>query len=133
MTKFDSLKENFTMALERLADVLKKEKDDIVRDSAIKRFEIVFDLGWKTLKEFLEREKGEVCNAPKDCFRKAYHLDVLDYDVFWIDLTDIRNEIVHSYSEETAEKVYVLLPKALVAFRALENVFSAGVGGTNPN
>lgn len=44
MTKFESLIEDFGNALKRFEEILREEKTDIVRDSAIKRFEIVFDL-----------------------------------------------------------------------------------------
>lgn len=43
MTKFKSLLEDFKNALSRFEEVLKLEKNEIVRDSAIQRFEIVFD------------------------------------------------------------------------------------------
>jgi len=55
MTKFQSLQEDFARALQRFEEILVEPKNDIVRDSAIKRFEMVFDLGWKTLKAFLEK------------------------------------------------------------------------------
>lgn len=54
MTKFKSLQSDFEKAILRLAEVLKEIKTDIVRDSAIKRFEITFDLSWKAVKAFLE-------------------------------------------------------------------------------
>ena len=37
----------FQKAVVRLEEVLKKEKNDFIRDSAIKRFELAFDLSWK--------------------------------------------------------------------------------------
>lgn len=49
MTKFESLWEDFQKALLRLEEVLKEKRSDIIRDSAIKRFEIAFDLVWKML------------------------------------------------------------------------------------
>ena len=49
MTKFESLLEDFLHIVERLEEILREQKIDIVRDSAIKRFELAFDLSWKTL------------------------------------------------------------------------------------
>ena len=49
MTKFEKHLEDFKKAVERLEEVLKLEKTDITRDSAIKRFEIAVDTGWKAL------------------------------------------------------------------------------------
>jgi len=50
--------EKLTKAIERLEEVLKLEKNAVVRDSAIQRFEFTFDLAWKTLKLYLEEVEG---------------------------------------------------------------------------
>ena len=46
----------------------KKKKNDVVRDSAIKRFELCFELSWKTLKDFLA-EEGILCRFPRSCLK----------------------------------------------------------------
>jgi hypothetical protein len=48
MSKFESLLEDFGKILTKLDEVLKLEKTEINRDSAIQRFEIAVDLAWKT-------------------------------------------------------------------------------------
>lgn len=106
-------------AVMRLEAVLNKEKDEFMRDSAIQRFEFTFDLGWKALKRFLEVRHGVICNSPKDCFREGYKQGLLEYDDFWLELTDKRNETAHTYKETTAEEVYAILPKALLSFQGL--------------
>lgn len=119
MSKLDSILEDFKKAVLRLHEVLEQEKNDIMRDSAIKRFEIVFDLAWKTIKAYLEEKKGVVCASPKPCFKEAYKQSLIEYDNFWLELTDARNETVHVYNEDFAEKTYALLPKALIYFKEL--------------
>ncbi|MBI4119922.1 MAG: nucleotidyltransferase substrate binding protein [Parcubacteria group bacterium] len=119
MSKLTAVIKQFEQALSRLDEVLKEPKTDIVRDSAIKRFEIVFDLSWKAVKVFLEEKKGIVCRSPKECFRSAYQEKLLEYDNFWLELTDSRNDIVHVYGESEAEKVYGILPEALLRFKEL--------------
>jgi len=109
--------EDFEKALLRLEEVLKMEKTDIVRDSAIKRFEIVFDLGWKTLKAYLEEEHNAICASPKNCFQEAFHQGLIEYDEFWIKLTSLRNYAVHAYGEILAEKIYTDLPQAFSHFQ----------------
>lgn len=118
-TKFASLFEDFDKAVLRLDEILREPKNDIVRDSAIKRFEIVFDLGWKTLKAFLEEEHNAPCSSPRSCFREAFGQNIIAHDDFWIDVTSLRNYTVHTYKEALAEKVYAGLPRALEYFRKL--------------
>lgn len=120
MTKLDVLKKQYQKAVKRFEEILKKRKTDIIRDSAIKRFEFTFDLSWKLIKAFLEEEKGIKCMSPKDCFREAYHQSLIDYDESWLKMADWRNFSVHTYGEEFADLFYKKLPKTLKCFQSLE-------------
>ena len=60
--------DNFSKAINKLEDVLSLEKTEIIRDSAIKRFEICFDLAWKSIKLYA-RNEGIECNSPRKCFK----------------------------------------------------------------
>lgn len=120
MSKLEALKKQYQKALRRFEEVLKKGKNKIVRDSAIKRFEFTFDLSWKTIKAFLEEYKGVTCRSPKACFREAYRQEILDYDEFWLKMADWRNQAVHTYSEKFADILYERLPKTLKSFQLLE-------------
>jgi nucleotidyltransferase substrate binding protein (TIGR01987 family) len=117
--KSGSLREDFAAAITRLEQALALPKDDIVRDSAIQRFEISFELCWKFLKAYLEEEHNASCTSPRTCFRAAFKNGVLANDPFWIDLTVLRNYTVHTYSESLADYVYARLPEAAQRFRTV--------------
>jgi nucleotidyltransferase substrate binding protein (TIGR01987 family) len=119
MSKLESLIKNFNNALKRFDEILREEKTDIVRDSAIKRFEIVFDLAWKTTKAFLEKYHNITCASPRNCLKEAFRLGLIEYDNYWLTLIADRNYTAHAYSEVLAEKIYADLPKALVFFQKL--------------
>ena len=119
MTKFEATIKQFENALTRFREVMAVPKNDIVRDSAIQRFEFTLDLSWKMAKAFLEEKKGVVCVSPKECFRESYRQGLIEYSDEWIKFVDMRNETVHTYKEEVAEKIYVYLPIALKHFEAL--------------
>lgn len=98
---------------------MKKKKIEIIRDSAIKRFELVFELSWKTIKTFLEI-KPIICRSARDCFREAFQQGLIDYDQIWTDdMIKARNYSVHTYNEDLAEKIYSQLPDFLKAFKKL--------------
>ncbi len=78
MSKLEALLNQFQNALARFREVLDMPENDVVRDSAIQRFEFTLDLSWKTLKALLEVQKGIVCASPKECFREAYRQGILD-------------------------------------------------------
>lgn len=119
MKKFKSFKKHYQEALLKLEEILKLKSSEIVRDSAIKRFEVVFDLSWKVIKAFLEEQKGISCFSPKDCFREAFKQGLIDYDELWLKMTDWRNLTVHTYSEKFANDLYKKLPKILKCFKVL--------------
>ncbi len=129
MTKFESLQTDFERAILRLAEVLKEDKTDIVRDSAIKRFEMAFDLSWKTVKAFLEEYHNITCVSPRNCFKEAFRVGVIDYDEYWIKMIDLRNDTVHSYSEILAEKIYRDFPEALGFFKKLAEIIKKAEAG----
>jgi nucleotidyltransferase substrate binding protein (TIGR01987 family) len=111
--------EDFSQALKRLDKVLQRGENEFIRDSAIKRFEIVFDLGWNTLKKFLQETHNTSCVSPITCFREVLKKGVIDHDTFWIEVKETRNLTVHAYNKNSDEKVYRALPETLIHFRSL--------------
>ena len=69
--------------------------------------------------KILKEEKGLICNSPKDCFRQAYSSEVIEYDIFYLHLVDLRNITSHTYHEELANNVYLELKEALEAFKKI--------------
>ena len=106
---------DFTSALARLREVLEMPKTDVVRDSAIKRFELCFDVCWKNMKE-CARQEGEECNSPSSCIKTAYRLGLIPYDEKWLDMLKDRNTSVHIYKISLAEEVYGKIPSYIPLF-----------------
>ena len=121
-TKFSESLQSLTEATARLAEALALPKDSIVRDSAVKRFEMAFDLAWKTTKAWLE-EQGVMCASPKSCLQEGFRQGLLEYEEIWLETIELRNASVHSYDEEVAEKVYARLPVVLEALQKLLKKF----------
>lgn len=124
MTKFESQMIDFEKALNRLKEALATPKNDLIRDSAIQRFEFTLDLAWKTLKSYLEDYRGVRCVSPKECLREGFQNSIIENDPYWLELVDLRNETVHTYKEEVAERVYGNLSRAVGYFEALLNKLS---------
>jgi len=98
----------FKKALESLAEVLAKEKNAIIRDSVIKRFEYCFELGWKSAKILLDTKFGVEVFSPKEVFRalKQNQLVTDENTEQLLKMTDDRNEVIHTYKEILAEQLY---------------------------
>jgi hypothetical protein len=70
--KLEKIAKNLEKILLKLEEVLNLEKSEINRGSTIKRFEMAFDIAWKTLKTYLEEKYGIICKSPKGCIREAF-------------------------------------------------------------
>lgn len=119
MSKLQALLEEFKEAVQRLEEVLRQEKNEFIRDSAIQRFEFSFDLSWKAIKAFLEEVHGIECRSPKSSLREAYRQGLIEYDPMWLEMVEDRNKTVHTYREEVAKEVYSKLPNYLSLFKKL--------------
>ncbi len=95
-------------ALKTLTEIFKEPYSIIIRDATIKRFEYTFDTLWKFCKEFLKIKKGVLINSPKDCFREIFSQGLITEEETekLLEMTDSRNETVHTYKEEVANKIY---------------------------
>ena len=114
----EAVLEDFKKCISRLEEVLNLEKNDVNRDSAIKRFELCFDLLWKAIKVFA-KDKGIECNSPRDCIKIAFQLKLIKYEEGWLEIIKDRNLTVHIYKEEYADQVYGRLKKHLELFKNL--------------
>ncbi|HOC52950.1 MAG TPA: HI0074 family nucleotidyltransferase substrate-binding subunit [Caldisericia bacterium] len=110
--------ENFEKSIQKLDEVLSLKKDPIIRDSAIKRFEISFDLCWKLIKVYAKKE-GLDCNSPRECFKIAFQIKLIDYDNNFLKMIEDRNLTTHIYDESIADDVYSRLSLYLNLFKKL--------------
>ncbi|OGZ78206.1 MAG: hypothetical protein A2528_00085 [Candidatus Staskawiczbacteria bacterium RIFOXYD2_FULL_37_9] len=120
MAKYHAIKNQYLKSIKNLTETLAKEKTEERRDSAIKRFEICFDLAWKTIKAYMEEYKGTTCASPKECFKEGYRQKIFDYNEIWNEIADERNLAVHTYDEKFADALYKKLPKFLKLFQELK-------------
>lgn len=106
LSKIQSQLQDLETAQQRLQDALEKEKDDIVRDAVIQRFEFTFELTWKSLSTFL-KEDGIEFKGIKSLLRDAARIGLLDEPEVWFTYLEARNLTTHTYDLEIAEKVYI--------------------------
>jgi len=105
MNRLKSLIEDLEMANERLKEAVNAEPTSMNKDATLQRFEFTFELVWKTIQEWT-KDRGLICRSPKDCFRTAAQLEVIEDPQFWFEFLKYRNLIAHTYNEEMAEKIY---------------------------
>lgn len=97
---------SWEQALGRFSEVLLRDNSDrIVIDAAIQRFEFCFELGWKTLKVFLEFE-GYAPSSPRQTLKDALRIQWLSDEQGWLQMLQDRNLASHTYHEALADQIY---------------------------
>jgi nucleotidyltransferase substrate binding protein (TIGR01987 family) len=106
--RFTERKTDMSNATRRLIEAVQQPESDILRDAVIQRFEFSFELVWKTLKLYLERQ-GHECGGPRPTLKKAFTEGLIstpeEADV-WLQMLEDRNLTTHAYDEELAIRIY---------------------------
>jgi nucleotidyltransferase substrate binding protein (TIGR01987 family) len=102
--------ENYKTALARLTtliEAIENRRDLTDRDqlSIIKMFEIVFELGWNVMKDFLTRRGITDIIGSRDAVRQAFHSGLIGDGHAWIDMIKSRNLAAHKYDEADAKQL----------------------------
>ncbi len=95
---------NFDKAVVLLRDALEVENpSELERAGIIQFYEVAFELAWKTLKDYLE-ETGITATSPRDTIKQSFQAGYITGGETWIQMLETRNELAHTYDEETAQK-----------------------------
>jgi len=96
---------DFEKAFNNLKSAVEKAVDDLDIDGTIKRFELCYELSWKTIKLYLE-DLGIICKSPRDCFKQAKINNLIEDEVTWIEMIETRNQLVHEYSSDFSREIF---------------------------
>ena len=120
--------DNFDRAFVLLREVYDRGVDSLSqleKEGAIQRFEVAFELAWKTLKDYLE-ENGVVVNpvTPRNVIKEAFAAKLLDDAQVWIDMMLHRNLLSHTYDSTVFESVLrTVVERYFPAFDHLHEFF----------
>ncbi|GAA0434952.1 nucleotidyltransferase substrate binding protein [Lentibacillus halophilus] len=116
--------ENFERSYKRLNKYASGSiTNELERAGIIHFFEMTFELAWKVLKDYLEKE-GFIVDSPRQAIKQAFQMGLIDDDHIWMEALEKRNMTVHTYDEETAKEltediVTSFLPAVRTLYRTL--------------
>jgi nucleotidyltransferase substrate binding protein (TIGR01987 family) len=119
--KYNRNLKSLEKALLQLGEALEQSESPIVRDACLQRFEFSYELLWKTLKIFLEEIHGVRAVSPRQVFKEAFALSIIDEELTFVEMIESRNTLSHTYNEEQAAKIYV---KCADYLKAMKNVLA---------
>lgn len=120
--------DNFDRAFVLLREVCEADLQtlsQLEKEGAIQRFEVAFELAWKTLKDYLEEQGFIVSPAtPRQVIKEAFSARLLDDAEVWIDMMLHRNLLSHTYDFKVFEEVLrVVVRRYFPAFDRLHEFF----------
>ena len=102
--------QNFEKALSHLDVALQLKDPDILQKAGIIQFfEMSYELAWNTIKDYLEMQGFFDVKSPRDAFKKAFEIGLIEDGHSWMDLLLDRNLTSHAYDEEKATEVEKLI------------------------
>lgn len=98
--------QNFEKALNQLGKFINKgDLNELEEQGLIQSFEYTHELAWNVMKDFLTFEGIQNIIGSRSATREAFNKGLVEEGQIWMDMIDSRNESVHTYNEETAEKI----------------------------
>ena len=100
---------NYGKALRQLghAVALRRQRplSDLERQGLIQSFEYTYELGWNTLKDYLEYQGIADIVGARDTIRQAFRRELIGDGERWMAMLADRNLTAHTYHEETATEI----------------------------
>ncbi|MFM7585805.1 MAG: nucleotidyltransferase substrate binding protein [Bacteroidota bacterium] len=101
--------QNFIMAYQQLTNAVQlSEWSELERAGLIQIFEFTFELGWKTIKDYLQEQELPT-QFPKDAINQAFQAGMITDGELWLDMLHQRNLMSHTYSQQNAETALRLI------------------------
>jgi nucleotidyltransferase substrate binding protein (TIGR01987 family) len=115
---------NYRKALGLLESALALPAPDAVQRAGIVQFfEMVFELSWKVLKDYLEAQGLIDVKTPRSALKAAFEIGLIRDGHQWLQGLEDRNLVAHTYDESTAQQVDALVRNVYYPlFKALERV-----------
>ena len=101
-------------------EYIKDKGNDTFKLAITQSFEIVFELAWKVLKDYMQ-ENGLNVNYPKEVIKEAFNMETIKNGQIWIDMLNTKNLSAHEYNEE---KINPMLERIAYDFYGELSLFS---------
>lgn len=97
--------ENFNKVYTLLDKYSNEENlSELEQAGIIQFFEMKFELAWKVLKDYLEKD-GFIVKSPREAIKQAFQNDLINDGHIWIEALANRNLTTHTYDSELANKI----------------------------
>lgn len=110
MSRLTERIENFNRAFKLFELACNAFKQDATNDinklALMQGFEIVIELGWKILKDYLQ-VKGIKALTPNDAIKEAFSAEIISDGQIWVNMVKDRNTSSHEYNADKVDEILV--------------------------
>ena len=105
--------QNYKKALATMKNAVEltasRELSDLEKQGIIQGFEFTFEPAWNVMKDYLEEQGISGIIGSKNAVRQAFNMNLIEDGQVWMDMIQDRNLASHSYDEETAKDLVVVI------------------------
>lgn len=103
--RFENMDKAYTVFQRRLEGYLKDKGNEAERMALIQGFEVVQELSWKTVKNYLENEGYDDLGNSKKTIRTAFQEELIRNAEVWMEAIRLRNRTSHTYDDSVVEEI----------------------------
>ncbi len=104
--RFDNFKRAFSLLREAIETMAVRDLNQLEKEGVIQRFEYTWELGWQTLKDFLEAEGVNLeTTTPRSTLRAALEARLISNGEVWMRALDARNKMSHTYNFAVFDRI----------------------------
>lgn len=116
--RFQNFEKALTVFKDRCSDVEDHPKGskyyDAFQMALVQAFEILIELSWKVLKDYLENEGYTEVQTGKRAFRQAFQDGIIENGEVWLKALEIRNSTSHIYDVDLLEELNVFVVESFL-------------------
>jgi nucleotidyltransferase substrate binding protein (TIGR01987 family) len=109
--RFINFENSYTVFVRRYKGFENSPHDEAQQMALIQAFEIVIELSWKTLKDYLEFQGHKQIQTSKQAIRQAFQDGIITKAETWMQALELRNESSHTYQAQIYEKFILFIHK----------------------
>ncbi len=102
--RFQNFEKAYEMFQRRIDEYEKNRTLEAYQMALIQAYEIIIELAWKLIKDYLE-DGGTKVNTPKHVIRQAFQFEIIAHGEDWMEALALRNLTSHTYNEDVSNKV----------------------------
>jgi nucleotidyltransferase substrate binding protein (TIGR01987 family) len=103
--RFSNFEKMYAVFERRIGDYEYDSEDEAHQMALIQAFEIIIELSWKTLKDYLEHQGYSDVKNGKQAIRQAFQDNIINNPEVWMTALELRNQTSHTYNPAIMKKV----------------------------